>query len=488
MVERDKRPPLQLGRPKTEEIKLLPNQGAQEVKKITLEKPTVKLQESSLPKESTISTTESVKKTSSEPTPKLEIKKKVKEKLSGWADVAGVWLFWNLAIHQIMPQIEPDYPEGYDVETRRIMKNPNVVPFLIGTHRGLEDLIAIAKLSKKNTHLTNEARGVETSFWKILGNDFKDAFAGNLLKDPPEDKKPFQGFKLTIAGSLDAEVEGKKQSAIMTELINQLRNHWMPKYNLGTDIFIRAKDKTEFEMTNLNNKDYDRRFAQRLLSNVGPAPAFFPEATMESGRKTREGNEQIQILDKNIKLYKEVLKVGKKTLKIISLPIKEIVRSVFPRQVTVELEKFMQESTNGMQEFDKSIKFDRILDFLHKHGKKAVFFLVADNNAFKIIDPNIKNHPMIAWEAILAEFNPLNTLPIQLTLGILYSMLDLKIKGMMDVKVAMPITDEEMYKKIIEDRTDLSLKDKKPTSLEINNFLGKRMARMLPENLRGYYK
>jgi hypothetical protein len=45
-----------------------------------------------------------------------------------------------------------------------------------------------------------------------------------------------------------------------------------------------------------------------------------------------------------------------------------------------------------------------------------------------------------------------------------------------------------MIKEIMENRKDPGLKDQEPTSEECSNYLGRKMAVMLPEGARGIYK
>ena len=59
------------------------------------------------------------------------------EKISRWADVAGVWLFLSPLKYQIIRKITPEYAEGFDNEFMEKMENPKAVPVIVLNHEGL---------------------------------------------------------------------------------------------------------------------------------------------------------------------------------------------------------------------------------------------------------------------------------------------------------------------------------------------------------------
>ncbi len=120
-----------------------------------------------------------------------------------------------------------------------------------------------------------------------------------------------------------------------------------------------------------------------------------------------------------------------------------------------------------------------MLDSLYK----MLFIVAANSGAPKIIDHNT-NTPIPTWEAWLANLNPLA--PIMQTLLDL-TLFDIKIKGLMDVKVEMPIRDTDMIKEIIINRNDPAEEGREPTSEELSNYLGRKIARLLPPKTRGMY-
>lgn len=408
------------------------------------------------------------------------MKKRARENLSKWADIAGAWLFLSLTEYQIVRQIKPEYPEGFEEKFIEIMKDRNVVPILIANHESLADTISMALISDRLTKLINKARGVDDALWKVIINDFKDAFAGNLLKERPADKKEFQGWVLTMAKSLVPGIKG--QGEFIQALTGQL-NSWLFSKSVTVDGYVRKKDEIKYGLQR-TNIGYTRRFIEDIKQGKGRA--MFPQGSVESGRLMKN-NKDNEIPNKYVKLNGKILKFTQETFKGISLIAKELVRSTLPRETYLGLQKLLKENTppiKGAQKFDEDVKFDKILKIAHNAGKKILVIVAANSGAPKIIDHNT-GHPIPTWEAWLANLNPLTPV-IQTLLDLV--LLDIKIKGLMDVKVEMPIEDTDMIKEIMENRKDPGLKDQEPTSEECSNYLGRKMAIMLPEGTRGIYK
>jgi hypothetical protein len=432
-----------------------------------------------LPKESTIFTVGSAVRIPSEPLPRLEIKKKAVEKLSRLADVAGVWLFLTLTKLQIVRQIKPEYPEGFEEKFMEVMKDRNVVPMLIANHESLADTISMVLISNRLTKLINKARGVEDRLGQMIINDLKDAFAGNLLKERPADKKAFPGWVLTMAKSLEAGHEG--QGKFIQELTRQL-NSWFHDNSVKIDGYARQKDVEKYNLP-ATNIGYARRLTESIRSGEGRA--MFPQASVESGRLAENNGKKIP--NKNTKLNEKISEFTQGVSKAISLIARELVRSTLPKEATLELEKLLMENAppiKGAQKFDERVKFDKILKITHNADKKMLFIVAGNSGAPKIIDHNT-NQPIPTWEAWLANLNPLTPV-IQTFLDLI--LLDIKVKGLMDVKVGMPIKDSDMIKEITESRKDPAEKGKEPTSEEFSDYLGRKMARLLPEDTRGVYK
>jgi len=408
------------------------------------------------------------------------MKSEAVRKLSRLADVAGAWLFLSLAKLQIVRQIKPEYPHGFEEKFIEIMKDRDVVPMLITNHESLADVISIALISNQLTALVNKARGVDDSLGKMILNDLKEAYAGNLLGERPAEKKAFPGFVLTIAKSLEAG--GKGQGEFIEELTRQLRS-WLRDNSVKTDGYVRKKDEEKYHLSR-TNMGYLRRFINSIENGEGRA--MFPQASVESGRMLMENNNGNDILDGNLKLNKKMSKFAQGALKGLSLIAKELVRSTLPEETYLSLGKIIKDNTfpiKGAQKFDEEVRFDEILKITHDAGKKMLFIVAANSGAPKIIDHNT-NTPIPTWEAWLANLNPLA--PIMQTLLDL-TLFDIKIKGLMDVKVEMPIRDTDMIKEIIINRNDPAKEGREPTSEELSNYLGRKIARLLPPKTRGMY-
>lgn len=361
----------------------------------------------------------------------LSIREKIDQKISKEVDIAGVSLFRLRALHQIIPHIKPEYAPDFEDKFTEIMKDPDVIPILLSSHQGWADAITMALTSRKLTRMINKARGFDDSVWQ----DIKVSFAGNLLQKPDPEKKRFKGFVLTIAKSLD--IEGKGQGPFIEELQKQAQS-WFHEHFLTTDGFVREKDKEKYGLSGIINKKHNLKMVQDIREGT-TGRAFFPEASVEGGR------------------------------------------------ISAEEKNGNHNNIKGMQKFDTSIKYDRLLEHIQKAGKKAVFLTVGSHGAFRIIDPNTKK-PIPTWEAWIANFNPLNTYVISdFMKAFTRLMVDIEIKGLMEVKIGMPIKAEDIVREIIENRKGQFSNEQKPTSEEISSYLGKKIAALLPPEARGVY-
>ncbi len=233
---------------------------------------------------------------------------------------------------------------------------------LITNHESLADVISIALISNKLTGLVNKARGVDDSLGKMILNDLKEAYAGNLLGERPAEKKAFPGFVLTIAKSLEAG--GKGQGEFIEELTRQLRS-WLRDNSVQTDGYVRKKDEEKYHLSR-TNMGYLRRFINSIENGEGRA--MFPQASVESGRMLMENNNGNDILDGNLKLNKKMSKFAQGALKGLSLIAKELVRSTLPEETYLSLGKIIKDNTfpiKGAQKFDEEVRFDEILKITH---------------------------------------------------------------------------------------------------------------------------
>lgn len=111
----------------------------------------------------------------------------------------------------------------------------------------------------------------------------------------------------------------------------------------------------------------------------------------------------------------------------------------------------------GMQEFN-GVDFDLIIEAVQKNHKKPLFIPVGSYGAFNIVDPD---HNRLPLKTIAALVNPVN-------------------QRLMWVKVGLPIT----YATLV---NDMQKQGQEVISDNIGNFLGLKVAELLPPHARGVY-
>lgn len=392
----------------------------------------------------------------------LVIKKSAEQKVSRVADVSSVWLFLSLMKPQIIRKINPEYAEGFDGEFTEIMKDPNVVPFILTNHEGMADAVIVALMSRKLTKLINKARGFDDSILKMAMKKVRNIFTHNLLGKDDQEKKGFDGLVLTMAKSL--ENNGNGQGEFIEEAVRQLQP-WFKKNNLALDGYVREKDQEKFGLPRSINFKHNRKLYQDIKNGKGRA--LFPEASVESGRFTENTNR---------------IRYAKRSRR--NTEFDELLETIRMNGKQGEAYRI-----KGMQEFDKSIDFNSFIEIARKNGKEVVFIVAGSHGAFRITDHN-GSKPIPTWHAWKACLNPGN-IPIlgDSIKASLELMADIKIDdNLMDVKVGMPIKASDMIKEIMEKREDKSLDGQKPTRDELSNYLGRKIAELLPEDARGFYK
>ncbi len=111
----------------------------------------------------------------------------------------------------------------------------------------------------------------------------------------------------------------------------------------------------------------------------------------------------------------------------------------------------------GMQRFN-GVDFDLIIEAVRKNHKKALFIPVGSHGAFNIVDPDHKRPPLKTIAAL--------AIPVS--------------QRLMTVKVGQPINYADLV-------NDLQQQGQEVTSENIGNFLGHRVAELLPPHARGVY-
>lgn len=174
-------------------------------------------------------------------------------------------IFINRVQRKIVERIKPEYAEGFDSAFTQAMRYPNIIPILISNHEGHADIISTAIISRKLTDIVNTTRN---------------------------DEDRFRGFMLTIAASL----ETGHQNLFLQESIRQAKMK-LPEYFLSTQSFRRKADRERYGITS-DNSHYMRKLTaivNRGEEREADGLAFYPQGSVESGRRIKNGKDENHI-------------------------------------------------------------------------------------------------------------------------------------------------------------------------------------------------
>lgn len=177
----------------------------------------------------------------------------------------GTRVFVSLAERKIVKPIEPKYLEGFGSAFREAMQDFNTLLILVSNHEGHADIAPIAIVSQKLTDIINETR---------------------------DDGDRFRGFMLTIAASLGTG----HQNLFLQETIRQAKKRFLD-YHLVTQPFVRETDKEKYGLVS-DNSDYMKKLMEivKKEDNRGTdGLAFFPQGSVESGRRIKTGKDKGRI-------------------------------------------------------------------------------------------------------------------------------------------------------------------------------------------------
>lgn len=174
-------------------------------------------------------------------------------------------IFVSLGERKIVKPIEPEYAEGFGSAFREAMQDLNALPILISNHEGHADIVSIAIVSQNLTNIINGTRDGEDQF---------------------------RGFMLTIAASL----ETGHQNLFLQEITRQAKEIFL-NYHLVTQAFVRKSDREKYGLDS-NNLDYMKRLMEIVKKGANRGAdglAFFPQGSVESGRRIKNGENKGQI-------------------------------------------------------------------------------------------------------------------------------------------------------------------------------------------------
>lgn len=179
--------------------------------------------------------------------------------------VLATRIFVSLAERKIVKPIKPEYAEGFGSAFIKAMQDPNTLPILICNHEGHADIASIAIVSQNLTNIINGTRDGEDQF---------------------------RGFMLTIAASL----ETGHQNLFLQETTRQAKKRFL-NYHLVTQAFVRETDREKYGLVS-NNLDYMRKLMEIIKGEVNRGAdglAFFPQGSVESGRRMENGENKGRI-------------------------------------------------------------------------------------------------------------------------------------------------------------------------------------------------
>ena len=174
-------------------------------------------------------------------------------------------IFVNRVKHAILDPVRPEYPEGFDVAFMELIKDPAVLPILISNHTGHADVVTAADISKHSTELANKVRPA---------------------------KDPFRGYMITMAASLETANQG-----IFLQQCTAYGKQLLADFSLSTEAFVRVKDEEKFSIPRENSKYHKivDAIIQRSEIRTADGLIYYPEASVEGGRRYKDGPEKGQI-------------------------------------------------------------------------------------------------------------------------------------------------------------------------------------------------
>ena len=238
----------------------------------------------------------------------------------------GVDLFVRRVEKKILIPLQPNYEDGFRDKFVEVIEDSDVLPVAVITHQSHSDCISAAKLSKDLTTLANQHRY-------------------------PEEE--FRGYMLSVAASM----QSGHQNIVVQQYFETTKSI-ASKYNLRLQTYVRQKDENQYGISRSKNIQFSRELA-RIINKQEDRQAdgliFFPEGTMEGGRKVIEGTKKGQI--------------------------------------------------NGMQELDWE-SIHKLIKGIEERGRKVVIIPVGTHGEFRISNPSNKNYPTA--RVLKQLYNPLN--------------------------------------------------------------------------------
>lgn len=171
-------------------------------------------------------------------------------------------MFVTLGERKIVKPIKPKYAEGFDSAFKKAMGDPSTLPIFISNHEGHADIASIAIVSQKLTDIIRS------------------------------DGNQFRGFMLTIAASL----ETGHQNLFLQEITRQAKKRFL-NYHLVTQAFVREADREKYGIDS-NNLVYMKRLMEIVKKGDNRGAdglAFFPQGSVESGRRIETGEDKGRI-------------------------------------------------------------------------------------------------------------------------------------------------------------------------------------------------
>jgi hypothetical protein len=171
------------------------------------------------------------------------------------------WILGRIEKKLVVPA-HVDFPEDYRAKFIETVKNPNVVPFIYSNHYDHANGLSMAIMSNMLTNLINNVRS---------------------------DENPFNGFLMPVSKSI---LNGK-QGSFMKDFIDQAKtDFFLDKYRTHI-IGCTTKNDREKRDTNESNVELMLGVA-RIARDGNGGIAIFPEASVEGGRRIKEGEHKGQ--------------------------------------------------------------------------------------------------------------------------------------------------------------------------------------------------
>jgi hypothetical protein len=182
---------------------------------------------------------------------------------------------------RVIPAMSPEFPQGFEQELKEKL-DLGGIPIVDINHQGHGDGLGGLSVAKNLIEMSKDEQG----------------------------EPRIKGFVMLIAGTILTGDQG----STLQDMVGRIKSFTKEKYGVELEDYIREKDRIARGMSKAEMVHHNVDVVRRLRSKVreGYGIMFFPEGTIEGGRKDESGTVkgmqpfQAEILDSTVALVKRI--------------------------------------------------------------------------------------------------------------------------------------------------------------------------------------